>query len=343
MISVDGSQGEGGGQILRTSLTLSLMTGKDLVISNIRANRPKPGLRPQHLKAVEAAATVGKAETQGAYLGSDKLVFRPKGLYPGRYRFDISTAGATTLVLQTIFLPLTRGMATSHLTITGGTHVPWSPSFHYLDQHWLTFMRQIGCQATLTLESAGFYPKGAGEIKAIIRPARQIKPLVIATRGKLKRIRGLSAVANLDQHIAKRQRNQVLRRMGDRYPLSDIRIVRLPARFKGTMLMLLAEFEHSQSCYFSLGELGKPAERVADEAIDTLESFLSTDGAIDEYLADQLLLPLAFADEPSQLCTSRVTKHLVTNAAIIQAFLPVSIEIQVDLGQPGLVSIVPRS
>lgn len=341
MISIDGSQGEGGGQVLRTSLSLSLMTGKDIVISKIRANRSKPGLRPQHLKAVEAATAIGKAETQGAYIGSDKLIFRPKGLYPGRYRFDIGTAGATTLVLQTIFLPLTRGMATSHLTITGGTHVPWSPCFHYLEQHWMTFMGEIGCQGTLTLKSAGFYPKGGGEVVALVKPAKEIKPLIITSRGDIRRIRGISAVANLDQRIAERQRVQVLRRLGERYPLSDIRVIRLPARFKGTFLFLLAEFEHSQCCYFALGELGKPAESVANETIDYLESFLHTNGAIDQYLADQLLLPLAFADKPSQLSTSNITKHLITNAAIIQAFLPVRIEIKGTLEQSGLVSIIP--
>jgi RNA 3'-terminal phosphate cyclase (ATP) len=343
MIIIDGSQGEGGGQVLRTSLALSLMTGKDLEIYNVRANRSKPGLRPQHLKAVEAAASVGKAEITGAYLGSDELVFQPTGLFPGRFRFDIGTAGSTSLVLQTIFLPLSQGKSISSLTITGGTHVPWSPSFHYLEQHWLQFMQQVGCQGRLSLEAAGFYPKGAGEIKAIVKPAIQIRSLNITKRGDLKMIRGLSAVANLDRRIAERQRNQVLKRMGDRYPLSDIRLRRLPARYKGTMLLLLAEFEHSQACYFSLGELGKPAESVADETIDAMEFFLNTNGAVDQYLADQLLLPLAFASDPSRLSTSKVTKHLVTNAAIIKAFLPVRIDIEGALEQPGIVSISPLS
>jgi RNA 3'-phosphate cyclase len=341
MIHIDGSQGEGGGQVLRSSLSLSLMTQKDLEITNVRAGRSKPGLRAQHLKAVEAAAVIGRAQVSGAGLGSTALTFRPTEIHPGRYQFDIGTAGATTLVLQTIFMPLAMAGTKSTVTITGGTHVRWSPSYHYLELHWLPFMRRIGCQIDLNMELAGYYPQGGGRVSATIYPCEKINPLELTDRGKLKQIRGLSAISNLPRHIAKRQREQVLRRIGDRYYLSDIRLNELDSRFKGTMLLLLAEFERSQVCYFSLGELGKPAERVADEAVEELEEFLSSDGAIDQYLADQMLLPLAFASGPSRLHTSKVTQHLLTNAQVLRSFLPVQIDIEGDLGEPGLISIKP--
>lgn len=339
MIQIDGSLGEGGGQVLRSSLTLSLLTKYDFQITNIRSRRSNPGLRAQHLKAVEAAASVGRAGVQGAELGSTALSFHPEAIHPGRYSLEISTAGAASLVLQTIFLPLALAGAGSTITITGGTHVNWSPSYHYLELQWLPFMRRIGFNADLKLQLAGFYPEGGGHMTAAIPPNSAISPLHITERGRLRQIRGISAIANLPRHIAERQREQVIRRLGDRFYLNDIRLVELPARFKGTMLLLLAEFEKSQASYFSLGEIGKPAERVTDDAVDQMEEFLSTDGAIDQYLADQLLLPLALARGQSELRTSKITQHLLTNAEVIRQFLPVTINIAGRLGEAGLVSI----
>lgn len=341
MIEIDGSMGEGGGQVLRSALTLSLVTGQEFIIQKIRAQRLKPGLQPQHLKSVEAAAAIGRAITHGAALGSNELSFRPTTIQSGRYRFEIGTAGATTLVLQTIFLPLCFAKNVSTVTLTGGTHVPWSPCYHYLDLHWLSFMQKIGYNAELSLIQAGFYPKGGGEIQSRIYPISQINPINITERGKLLQIRGISAIANLDRSIAERQRNRVVQRLGHRYPLNDIRIVQLPSRFKGTVLLLIAEFEYSQCCYFGLGELGKPAERVADEAIDALEHFMLTDGVVDQFLADQLLLPLAFANGISKFRTSKVTNHLITNATVIRHFLPVKIDIDANLGKAGLITIEP--
>lgn len=335
MILIDGSQGEGGGQILRSSLALSLLTGQSIKIVNIRSGRQKPGLRPQHLASVKAAASIGRAEIEGAHIGSDELIFLPGKIHPGRYEFNIATAGSTSLVLQTIYLPLSLAASTSNITIIGGTHVPKSPIFEFLDQHWLHFLHLIGLDIHLSLETAGFYPQGGGELQARVRPCTSIASLDLTERGQLRQIRGISAVANLDRRIAERQRGQVLRRLGDRFRLNDIRIIELSSRFKGTFLMLLAEFEHSQACFSALGELGKPAERVADEAIDALELFLASDGAIDYYLADQLLLPLSIASGPSTIRTSQITNHLLTNAEVINAFIPKRIQITGNRGEPG--------
>lgn len=348
-IEIDGSIGEGGGQVLRSCLALSLLTGRRLRITNVRSRRRKPGLMPQHLKAVEAAAMIGDARTEGAHLGSQSLTFEPRGIRSGEFQFDIGTAGSTSLVLQTILPPLSFAKEPSSVTVKGGTHVPWSPCFHYLDLHWIPYIRQIGFDLQLKMELAGFYPQGAGIVRAAVRPALLLVPLRLMERGALKRIYGISAVANLDVSIAERQRNQGLDRLANWCPNVEITVVKIPSLFRGTMLLLIGEFEQSQCCYFGLGARGKPAERVADEAVDQLLEFLGTDGAVDERLADQLILPLAFASGISQLRTSKVTQHLLTNAAVLRTCLSIGVEVDGDLGQPGLVQVngggppVPRA
>ncbi len=341
MVEIDGSRGEGGGQILRSSLSLSLITGQAVRITGIRAGRSKPGLRAQHLKAVEAAAAVGGASVEGASLGSRSLVFHPERITPRSFEAHIGTAGSTSLVLQTVFVPLSLADSPSEITITGGTHVAWSPCFQYLDWQWLPYMQRIGYDADLRLEGAGFYPQGGGRLRATVRPAGGLRPLRLDQRGELRRIRGLSALSNLEGHVAERQRAQALRRLEDLHCPVEIEIQRMPSRFKGTLLLLLAEFGGSTACYFGLGARGKPAERVADEAVDALRALLASEGAVDEYLADQLLLPLALASGVSEIHTAKVTQHLITNALVLREFLPVEIEIQGELGEPGTVWIRP--
>lgn len=341
-LEIDGSQGEGGGQVLRTCLSLSLITGTAFHIYNIRAGRNNPGLSPQHLKAVEAAAEIGNASLTGADLRSTSLTFSPQKISSGKFKIDIGTAGSSTLVLQSICIPLSFTDSTSKITISGGTHVPWSPSYDYLKQHWLVFLSRMGYDIFLDIQSAGFYPQGGGQITAEIQPIKSINPLNLIERGNFKQIRGYSAVANLTRKIAVRQRQQVLRRLGDTYKLNDIRINSLPARSKGTTICLIGEFSNSQCCYFALGELGKPAEKVADEVVDQIEKFMATEAAIDEYLADQLLLPLSMADDVSQFSAAKITNHLITNANVIQRFLPSLIHIKGELNSPGLVTIEPN-
>lgn len=340
MIQIDGSLGEGGGQVLRTALSLSILTGRPLIITRIRAGRPKPGLQPQHLAAVRAAAQISRAQVTGDFVNSQTLTFEPSGIYPGAYRCDIGTAGATSLVLQTIWLPLARAGAPSEVTVTGGTHVPWSPCYHYLDWQWLPTLRRIGLAGELKLDLAGFYPQGGGIVQAAIEPAAAITPLRLTERGALKGIRGVSLVANLDMSIAERQRDRALRRLADRHNRIEIETADIWANTKGTALILLAEFKHSTACYFGLGALGKRAEQVADEACLWLEKFLASTGAVDEYLADQVLLPLAFADGVSEYRTAKVTEHLRTNAEVIRTFGIAEIEIEDEKGKAGVVRVI---
>ena len=366
MIEIDGSLGEGGGQVLRSSLSLSVLTGQHVHLTAVRAGRPKPGLQPQHLAAVRAAAAISGAEVEGAALGSQVLTFSPGPVRAGDYRFDIGTAGSTSLVLQTVFLPLALasshlkaeaaptppasrawepelpGNKTSEITLIGGTHVPWSPCFHYLDLHWLPLLRRLGIDADLALLLAGFYPQGNGQVRATIRPVSRIEPLRLPERGALRRIRGISAAANLDMAIAERQRDRALERLRSKHKGVEIELLDLPARTKGTFLLLLAEFKHSTACTVGLGALGKRAEQVADEACLWLEKFLAGTGAVDEYLADQLLLPLAFADGESRFRTAHVTEHLRTNAEVIRAFGVAEIIVEKSQGGSGLVRVGPR-
>ncbi|MCS7039079.1 MAG: RNA 3'-terminal phosphate cyclase [Anaerolineae bacterium] len=340
MILIDGSQGEGGGQILRSALALSLLTGQAVRIENIRAKRPKPGLQPQHLAAVRVAAAIARAETAGAELGSTRLDFRPGRVRPGTYSFEIGTAGAVTLVLQTVFLPLALADAASTLFIGGGTHVPWSPSFEYIAEVWLPMLQRLGLEGEVALERAGFYPRGGGRIRAHIEPTlTPPTPLVALERGAVHRVTGISAVANLPLGIAERQARQAEKRLRPHIGDVRLRIETLNAPGPGTALFLRLESEHAVAGFVGLGARGKPAERVADEAVDELLAHLATPAAIDPHLADQLILPLALARGRSAFRTSAITNHLLTHVAVVRAFLPATIAVEGELGAPGKVII----
>jgi RNA 3'-terminal phosphate cyclase (ATP) len=339
MIEIDGSAGEGGGQILRTALTLSVVTGQPFRIRDIRGNRPKPGLQPQHQKSVEAAAAICKAQISGNQINSTQLTFEPGQISAGEYQFDIATAGAATLVLQTIFFPLSFAKSSSKIVITGGTHVPWAPCFDYLLLQWLPFMKRIGFDAEMKLVAAGFYPKGGGKINIEIHPAKRVAALQLLNRGEGKKILGISAYANLNRSVAERQANQArlsLQRLGLE---PTIEITEMRSHGINTMMLILGVFEHSLCCYFALGARGKRAEKVASEATDAFAAFSKTCGAFDEYLADQLVLPLSLAAGQSAFSTPKVTQHLLTNIDIIQLFLKPKISVTGELGKEGSVQI----
>ena len=343
MIEVDGAYGEGGGQILRSSLTLSALKDMPIRIYNIRDNRSQPGLRPQHLAAVKAIARLTNAEVSGAVLGSRELTIIPGAVRFGKYRFEIQTAGALTLVFQTVFLPLSFAGGTSEINFTGGTHVPSSPVFHYLEQQWLPIMRSLGFRCEVSLEQAGFYPRGGGLVKAKISSAKPITSFKCLQRGNLRRIRGISGIANLDDGIAKRQKHQALQRL---YPLTrDVKIKtqHLASPGMGSFIFIKAEFDGAGSaCFSALGAKGKRAELVADEAVDKLLAFLETDGCVDQYLGDQLLLPLSFSAENSAYRTSKITSHLLTNAYVVNLFFSEGVIVEGTQGEPGNILVKGR-
>jgi RNA 3'-terminal phosphate cyclase (ATP) len=339
-VELDGSFGEGGGQILRTSLALSLLTGNPFHLRHVRARRPKPGLQPQHLTSVRAAAAVSGAQVHGASVGSSDLAFQPGAVSAGSYRFDIGTAGSTALVLQTLYLPLAlRGGAPSEVTLVGGTHVSTSPCYHFLNFTWRAYLDRIGLRLSLRMQRPGFYPRGGGVIVAQVQPAPPLRGRTLPERGTVT-VRGFSAVAGLPEHIARRQARRAAFRMEQHGVDVDVRQEEWEGG-PGSVLGLVVETEPAPALFFGLGARGKPAEAVADEAADQAIAYLqAAPAAVDAHSADQIVLPLALAEGPSEYTVAAVTQHLLTNVAVIREFVEREIVVEGEEGAPGRVRIV---
>ena len=332
-VTIDGRCGEGGGQILRTAVTLSSLCRVPLYIEHIRGNRKKPGLRPQHLIAVNALATITDAKIEGATVDSTALFYEPARIKAGNYSFHIGTAGSTGLVLQTIIPVLLFGNALSQIQLTGGTHVPWSPPFHYLTIVFLPALRKMGGDVNLHISRWGWYPKGGGEIRASVRPTQGLRAIQCSHRGNLVNLSILSAVSNLPLHIAERQRGQALKQLEYLGFHPEISMEDAPSPGQGTLLFIAAQFEAGTAGFTSLGKKGKKAEIVADDACRELSAFLDSGGAIDRHLADQLLLYMALAEGYSTFITERITEHLLTNIWVIEQFLPVAFDVKKEIGK----------
>jgi RNA 3'-phosphate cyclase len=340
MLELDGSFGEGGGQILRTSLALSLLTGRAFHLRNVRAGRKKPGLQPQHLMSVRAAATIGQAQTRGASLHSSDLVFEPGEVLAGKYRFDVGTAGATGLVLHTLYLPLALlGSIPSELTLVGGTHVSTSPCFHFLETTWRRYLELCGLRLSLRMNRPGFYPRGGGVVEVFIQPCAKLHGVNLGARPDVK-AGGFSAVAGLDESIARRQARRAMFRLQQYGLKANIREETWLGG-PGTVLAVELDTNPVPTLFFALGERGKPAERVSDEAVDQVIAYLdSGDALVDAHSGDQLVLPLALADGPSEYRVAEVTLHLTTNIAVIRRFLERDIVCDSEEGEAGVVCIL---
>jgi RNA 3'-terminal phosphate cyclase (ATP) len=322
-LQIDGARGEGGGQILRTALALSTVTGQPFEITRIRANRTVPGLRPQHLAAVRAAALVSGARVGGAFDGSPDMRFEPGVLRPGDFRFEIATAGALTLVLQTVLAPLARaGGAPSRVAVTGGTHVPASPSYHYLANHWAAVVERIGLRVRPRLERAGFYPRGGGAATVEVLPWEgAAAPLVLEERGALLSVRGTAGMARLKTDVASAMRRAAQERLWEARRLETVwEEATVPAASPGSFLLLEAVFEQGRAAFGFLGQKGVRPEVLGDRAARTLLKFLGGEGAVDPHLADQLAVPLALGGKGGRVTTTEVSLHLETVAEIVSAF-----------------------
>jgi RNA 3'-terminal phosphate cyclase (ATP) len=323
------------------------LTGRPFRIEKIRANREKPGLRPQHKTAVEAASELGKARVVGAAVGSRELSFAPADYEPRDIALDIGTAGATGLVLQTLHLPLAlRTRSAVRVVLVGGTFNPKAPAYTFLDATWRGYLWAFGMPMSLTMPAAGFYPRGGGRLEAWIEPA-SLRPWIQVDRGPLRRIRVIAGVANLRDDIAHRMRDRAVHRLEEAGLSAGVEVAaelaQWPSPGQGAALSLVAEHDGTiPATFVGLGARGKPSEAVADEAVEQLLAFEAAGGAaVDPHSADQILLPLAFAPGRSDFTVSEVTEHLRTNVDTIGAFLDRSITIEEPEGegQPGRVVI----
>ncbi len=292
MITIDGSQGEGGGQILRSSLALSALTGQPFHIQNIRAGREKPGLMRQHLTAVNAAAAICSAGVQGAAIGSRELTFHPNRVKPGDYTFSVGSAGSTTLVLQTVLPPLMLADASSTLTLEGGTHNIHAPPFDFLEKTFLPIVNRMGPKVSIMLERAGFYPAGGGRFTARIEPVKKLEPVELIERGPITHRLARAVCAALPGTIGMRELEEVRRGLG--WPPEALEMRQLPeGQGPGNILTIEMGSVHVTEVFTGFGQRGVTAEAVAQSAVAEAKAYLASGAPVGEHLADQLILPPA--------------------------------------------------
>ncbi len=353
-IVLDGSAGEGGGQILRTALSLSALTGKPFTVVHLRANRLKPGLRPQHREAARAMARLCQAELSGDEIGSSRLEFRPTRRAPaGEHLVDVGTAGSTPLLFQTLCWPLALAGAPSALTLRGGTHQDHAPSFHYLALVWAPAVARLGFRFELSLQSAGFYPEGGGEFTARIEPAHAMPPLDLRQRGTLQEVEVVSMVGGLPYEIADRQAARALRLLRELGVAAEAERVPVPARHsKGSHVLLVASFDRTRAGHGAVGGRERSPEATAEAAVGGFREHLRGRAAVDRHLGDQLVVPAALAASGllspppgvvpiTRYTVNAVTKHLLTVADVVRRFLEVEISVVGREGEEGEVRVQP--
>lgn len=324
MIVLDGAEGEGGGQILRTALTLSMITGEPFRIERIRAGRARPGLLRQHLTCVRAAEAIARARVSGAHLGSSALSFEPSTVAAGTYEFAIASAGSSALVLQTVLPALLRAGAPSEVTLSGGTHNPAAPTFDYLERVLLPLLARMGASVTVELQQAGFYPAGGGRWRALVQPVDTLQPLVLEDAGPRLGQRVEAIVANLPFDIALREARGVARQMSWPEAAAEARTVESSGH--GNVLAIELRFAHMTEMVTAFGTRDRSAESVAQLAVEEARAYLAAGVPVGPHLADQLLVPMALAGGGS-FVTMHPTPHTLTNIAVIEKFLPVAFDV----------------
>ncbi|MDW8051578.1 MAG: RNA 3'-terminal phosphate cyclase [Armatimonadota bacterium] len=347
-IRIDGSYGEGGGQILRTALALSILTGQPIELRNIRVKRPNPGLQPQHLTAIHAAATISHARVQGAYIGSTTLRFEPGEVVGGEFLFDVEdisgkgSAGSVMLVAQTVLVPLALKGQSAKITLLGGTHVGWSPSTDYIEYVYLPALRHFGIEARLETLEAGFYPRGGGRAVLYVQPAEQpLQPIDWRERGQLRRVRAVFTMSNLPENILRRGDQAAETLIGlTGIQLEFVHRV-LPSRGFGLSLTLAVEAESGYAGFIRLGRRGVAVEQVVEEAWNEFVAWAKSRTAVDSFLADQLVLPALFADGPSTWTTHHASSHLHTLLWLVPQLVKTGVELT-QLPEGGfMVRILP--
>ncbi len=328
-ITIDGSFGEGGGQVLRTSLGLALVSRQPFRIEHIRANRKKPGLQRQHLTAVKAAAEIGQATVDGAELGSKTLAFSPGQVRPGEYRFDIGTAGSVTLVLQTVLPALMTASGPSTLILEGGTHNPMAPPVDFLQRAFLPLVCRMGPHVEMELQRYGFYPAGGGRVVVRIEPRGALEGLELVERGRVIDREVRAVVARLPEHIARREADTARRKLG--WEAKCAAIEEVDSVGPGNFITVSVHCEHVTEVFTGFGQIGVPAERVAAGPAKEAKRWLEAGVPVGEHLADQILVPMALAGRGC-FRTLPPTEHTRTNIAMVTRLLDVEITSQ-ELGR----------
>lgn len=319
MINIDGSVGEGGGQILRTSLALALVTGTAVRIAGIRKRRAKPGLLRQHLTAVRAAAEIGAAEVTGDALLSTEVTFVPKAIVAGMHTFAIGSAGSTTLVLQTVLPALLLADAPSTILLEGGTHNPMAPPFEHLAGAFLPLVERMGPRVTVQLERAGFFPAGGGRMIVNVTPVAKLAPFDLLERGDVTRVTGVATVANLPASIAVREAATARTILGGDERSFRPQVLR-EVSGPGNVVAITVESAHVTEVFTSFGERALPAEVVAERAAREAKAYIEANVPVGEHLADQLLLPMAIAGRGA-FRTVAPSSHTTTHAALLEKLL----------------------
>ena len=344
MIEIDGAAGEGGGQILRTALALSMCTGQPFSLSRIRARRPKPGLMRQHLTCVKAAAEICGAEVEGAELNSQALRFVPGTVRAGEYDFNVGSAGSCTLVLQTVWPALMLAEGPSHLRLRGGTHNPMAPPFHFLARSYAPLVRRLGTGVELTLRRLGFYPAGGGEIEVTVRPGRELIPFDLIERGTLQESYAECLAAGLPRAVPQRE----LAALGEALGWEYAQLREVPVRQNegpGNALMATLSYEHVTEVFTSFGGRGISSDQVAQSLAEQVKAYQSNEAALGPYLADQWTLPLALAvwksGKSARYGCTEVSEHARTNFEVIGWFLPMLFEFS-GADSNWAVAVAPR-
>ncbi len=335
VLEIDGSYGEGGGQVLRTALSLSAILGMPFRMVNIRKGRKKTGLMPQHLMCIRAMAEITGAHAEGDFAGSTDLFFSPSCIRAGNYAFDIGTAGSTALLAQALLPPLFAASGNSSLTLSGGTHVPFSPIYDYLEKTFSPALAQIGFHFGTEILRYGFYPKGGGVIRLSIIPAREPQAVQWTKKDAMSCLHCMSAVANLPDHIAHRQYDAARTGLASAELRVEPCLKSVGSYGKGSYLFLSFAGNGMFGGFSALGEPGKKAETVGREAAEAFLAFHKSCMCVDRHLADQIVLYLSRAQGSSSFSTECVTGHLLTNLWVINQFLDTRAQVEGAVGLPG--------
>ena len=344
MIEIDGSQGEGGGQIIRSSLALSAITGKAFQVHNIRAGRKKPGLKNQHALAVQATARICNARMEGASPGSSSLTFEPSNICGGHYEFRLGTAGSTSLIAQTVIPALMWADLPSTVILEGGTHNPMAPPFDFIQRSYLPQLEKFGPRVRAEIERPGFYPAGGGRISLQVTPCKNLLPFELLHRGSEIARKVVAMVSGLPTHIGQREIETICRKLDWRKNCG--RVVNIPdPQGPGNAVLVEIEYENVTAMFTGFGQRGVTAEKVAQSVAREVKSYLKTDVPVEEYLADQLMLPMGFAAGAGQTCcfrTGELSGHSQTHLDILKLFLDIETKVTSDPDDGIRVTIAPH-